>query len=456
MKKYDVAVIGSGCGLLVVEAAARKGLKVALFEEGNMGGTCLNVGCIPSKMLIYPADVIYEIERSYRIGISAACSSVDFESIIQRTLSTVTGYRNKLQRQMHRVEGIDLYEQHARFVDDSTIEAGGERIQARQVFIACGARPSIPANFSVKEGYLTNDNLLELKTLPGQITIIGGGYIACEYAHFFASMGSDVTILEMADRLLLSEEPEISAVVEKTLGDKIKVLTGIHVSSVDKTASGWVVNAIDANQNLEKQVMSERVLYAVGRTSNTDGLNLESTGIKTDDKGFITVDEYLQTSVDNIYAIGDVNGQYMFRHAANYEAEIAWHNSQTGSGEHKKVPVDYSAMPKAIFTRPQVASVGMTEEHARKAHNIKTGTVSYFDTAKGEAMQEKDGFAKTIIEAESGAILGFHIVGPSAAILIQEVVNAMTYDQTGASIAGSVHIHPALSEIIPLALSSPR
>jgi len=458
MKYYDVIVIGSGCGLVITEASALAGNKTALIEMDKIGGTCLNVGCIPSKMLIYPADVIYKIENAARLGIRASVSNVDFSGIVKRTRQSIEGYRNKLSRQIHRIKGVDIYEVQARFIDQHTLDLGGETITAPLIFIACGTRPVLPEGELVnKPGIITNDNLLDLNLLPEKILIVGGGYVACEYAHFFAAMGSEVTMMEMADRLLTGEEPEISRLVEKTLGSKIKVQTNTVLKTVTGSSSGWNITSINTEDNSTNSFSSGHVLFAMGRTPNTDFLGSKEVGIRHDEKGYIRVNNFLQTNVEGVYAVGDVNGRYMFRHAANYEAGLAWHNAlHSSAGSKHLIPVDYHAMPHAVFTRPQVASVGMTEADARREHDIAIGKVSYFETAKGEAMQEKAGFAKAIVDKNNGIILGFHIAGPYAAVLIQEVVNAMSGEDGPGAVDRGIHIHPSISELIPLTLSSAR
>jgi len=458
MKHYDIIVIGSGCGLVIVEASAASGNKTALIEMGKMGGTCLNVGCIPSKMLIYPADVIHQIDNAGSLGIDASVSRVDFTGIIERTRKTINGYRNKLHRQVHRLKGVDIYEARARFVDQHVLDVDGEQLTAPLIFIAAGTRPFVPeAELSGRPGIITNDNLLEVDALPETITIAGGGYVACEYAHFFAAMGTRVTMLEMADRLLSGEEPDISRLVEKTLRRHITVHTATMLETVSQSGSGWDIQCVNTKDKSRSTVSSGHVLFAMGRIPNTDLLGSKEVGIDQDARGYIKVNDYLQTNIEGIYAIGDVNGQYMFRHAANYEAELAWHNSlHSRAGYAHLTPVDYHAMPHAVFTRPQVASVGLTEAEARKKHDIDVGKVSYFETAKGEAMQEKDGFAKAIIDKDSGSILGFHIAGPYAAILIQEVVNAMSGQGGPGSVEQGIHIHPSITELVPLTISSAR
>lgn len=455
MKNYDLIVIGSGCGLLVVEAAAEKGWKTALVEKGQIGGTCLNVGCIPSKMLIYPADVIYEIERSGRLGIKASVDSLNFKSIVERTVFTISGYRNKLHRQLNRMNGVDLYEKRAKFKSDNVIDVDGESITSPRIIISVGTRPVLPDEKLLnQDGILTNDNLLDLKEIPRELIIVGGGYVACEYAHFFTSMGSKVVIIEMADRLLTSEEPEISELVWKTLSENIDIHLNTKFDEIEKTGSGWKLTTVSDEKGKKQEYLASHVLFAMGRRSNADLLELEKTSIKTDSKGFISADQYLSTNIEGIYAIGDINGVQMFRHAANYEAEIAWHNiAHSNQKNTRRVAVSYQAMPRAVFTRPQVAAVGMTEAEAKKTYPTTSQTTYFYETAKGEAMQEKEGFVKVVANRESGQILGCHIAGPQASVLIQEVVNSMAADGTASSIHHGIHIHPALSEVIAAAFS---
>jgi mycothione reductase len=455
MKKYDIIVIGSGCGLIVAEAASAKGWKTALIEKDYIGGTCLNVGCIPSKMLISPADIIYEISRSKRLGIEASINNIDFQNIITRAAFTIKGYRNKLHRSLLRLPGVDLFEGVAKFSADYIIEVAGETIQAERIVIACGTRPFIPDEALIgEEGFLTTDNLLELEQIPESIIIAGGGYVACEYAHFFSAMGSRVVVLEMADRLLSSEEPEISMLVEKTLKKVADIHTSEKIEKIEKSKSGWNVATSSVQSGAKNNFDASHVLLALGRRPNTDLLNIANTAIGIDDKGYVVVDKYLETNKPGIYAIGDVNGVQMFRHAANYEADIVFHNmANASSEEHKKVPVSYTAMPRAVFTRPQVAAVGLTEAEAKKHHKPISQITHFYETAKGEAIQERDGFIKVVFDEESRRILGCHIAGPQAPILIQEAVNAMTLDGKPDLIHRSVHIHPALSEVMSLAFS---
>ena len=452
MKKYDVIVIGSGCGALISDEASSHGLRAALVDKGPLiGGTCLNWGCIPSKMLIYPADRIVEIQEDKKMGIEAEIKNVDFYSIMERMRKSRQESQRHIREGVKQTENMDFFEGEAHFIDDYTLEVNGERIKGTRIFIASGSRPFIPPLKGLDSiDYLTNETVLELKERPDSLIIIGGGYIAVEFGHFFASMGTKVTILEMANRLILSEETEIAELLKKALSKRMEVHTNAQAEEVKGSNSGVTVVAKDKDSGRQRNFTAQRIMIAVGRRSNADLLKVENTGVELDARGFIRVNEYLETTRKNIFAVGDANGQQMFTHMANREAAIVSQNSFHDT----KLKVDYTAVPHAVYSHPQIASVGLGEENARKSYDIIVGRTKYFDVAKGEAMIEKDGFAKAIVEKGSDRILGFHIIGPYAPVLIQEVVNAMTSDGHIEEINQGIHIHPALSELIPTTVNS--
>jgi dihydrolipoamide dehydrogenase len=449
MKNYDAVIIGSGCGAVIAQEAAEHGLKVAMIERGPLGGTCLNLGCIPSKMLIHPADRIMEIREAAKLGIEADIKAIDFQAVMQR----MRRLRNRDQRQFRagvaRLENLHLYEGTCRFTGERLLEVNGQQIKGKKVYIACGSRPLVPAIRGLDSvPYLTSDTLLELKELPPSLIIIGGGYVAAEYAHFFAAMGSSVTILEMADRLLLNEEPEISVLLKKNLSRRMEVHTGTRVVGIKPGPNGVTVLTTSPGGR-KGEYMAHSVLVAAGRQSNADTLGLKKGGIQADKRGYITVNRALETSSPDTFAVGDVLGRYMFKHMADEEAMVAAQNLVHKAG----LKVNYSAVPHAVFSHPQIASVGLTEAEARKKGEVAVAATSYFDTARGTAMMENEGFAKVVLKKETAKILGFHIIGPSAPELIQEVVNAMSSRGHGSEIMQAIHIHPALSELIPAALA---
>jgi mycothione reductase len=450
MKEYDVIVVGSGCGMIIVDEAAAHGLKVALVDKGPLGGTCLNLGCIPSKMLIYVADKIVEIQEAKKLGVDIKIEDVDFNFAMERMRRTIEETREHTREEIVRSDDLDFYEGEGHFVADYAIEVNRQEIKGKKIFLASGSRPLIPRIEGLDNvDYLTNETVLQLSERPDSLIIIGGGYIAVEYGHFFAAMGTKVTILEMAERIVLPEEPEISELLKKALSRRMGVYTNVQAQKVKKNEDGVTVVAQDNDAGKLKEFTAQRILVAVGRRSNADLLKTENTGLQLDERGFIKVDRHLQTNKKNIFAVGDANGQQMFTHVANKEASLAVSNAVHGS----KLGMDYSAAPHAVYSYPQIASVGLTQEKAMKDHEILVGRSKYSDVAKGEAMMEKEGFAKIVVEKHSMKILGFHIIGPYAPELIQEVVNAMESGGQIGQITGSMHIHPALSELIPQTIS---
>jgi mycothione reductase len=448
MKKYDVIVIGSGAGLLILENALSHGLSVALVDKGPIGGTCLNLGCIPSKMLIYPADRVMEIRESAKLGITAEVRAVDFPAIMKRMADAVSKGEAHVREGIAHSKVLDFYEGEAFFADDRTIEVKGERIKGEKVVIASGARPQVPRIGGI-EGidFLTNESLLRLIKRPESLIIIGGGYIAAEYAHFFSAMGTDVTVLQRKKRLVPDEEPEISALLKKALGRRMKIFTDTAATAIQKSGREYRVTAREHSTDVDKTLSADAVLVATGRTSNADLLKVGNSGIETDARNFIKVNEYFQTSHKDIWAFGDAIGRKMFRHAANREATLVFHNAF----HNAKETLDYLTVPHAVFSYPEIASVGLTEDAARQRFRVRdllVGKANYSEVARGEAMMEEEGFCKAIVKKEGGKVLGFHIIGPHASILIQEVVVAMANDLSMWALNRGIHIHPALPEVI--------
>ncbi len=452
MKRYDIVVVGAGdVGLGIAFKASSKAPKVALIDKGKPGGTCINYGCVPSKTLIHTADRIVEIKETARLGIRAEIADVDFGAVMERMRKAVTGGRNGIRDAIEGTENIHFYNSECHFIDERTLDVGGERIRGTKIFIASGSRPSIPPVKGLDSiRYLTNESLLEIERKPESMIIIGGGYIGVEYGHFFSALGTRVTILQRNQKLVPNEEPEIADLLKKEMAKRVDLHFSVEPREVRQSGNGYTVLVNDLSTGGERELSAEVVMVAIGRRSNADRLKVENAGIETDRANFISVDDYLQTNKKHIWALGDAIGRSMFTHAGDKEAEIAWHNAT----HRKKLKFDFQSVPHAVFTHPQIAAVGLTEEQARKGYEVLVGRAKYSDTVMGEAMMEGDGFAKAIVEKNTYRILGFHIIGPHAAILIQEVVNAVINKSDVRSITGCMHIFPALSDLITETLSN--
>ena len=459
MKEYDLIVIGTGSGMEIADAAIQENpdLKVAVVDKDEPGGICLTRGCIPTKLLIYPADLVRIIQKSKEFGIHARIEQIDAQAVMQRMRALIDRDINRIRAGLEHSKNIDYYPKNAQFTAPYTLEVGGEQMTGKLILLCTGSKPAVPPIEGIEEtGYLTSDSILKTTRLPRSIVIIGGGYIAAEFGHFLSAMGSKVIIIGRNPQFIPEEEPEISALAKKELQKHLTIFTNHEVLKVETVQEGKKVIAVNRESKQESQIMAEEILVATGRASNSDILHPERAGIKTDSQGFIIVDEYLQTSQPNIYALGDANGKYPFKHVANYEARIVYYNAIL----KMKTKADYHAVPHAVFTEPEIASVALREKEAIEKYgkdNILIGFYKYEDTAKGEAMNAKDYFVKLIIQRRKGKILGAHIIGPQASVLIQEIINLMyTENQSSEPLISAMHIHPALPEVVARAFRTLR
>jgi len=321
------------------------------------------------------------------------------------------------------------------------------QITAEKILISAGSRPTIPLIEGLpNSGYITSDEALNLKIQPKVLTILGGGYIACELAHFFGSLGTEINIVSNKDSLIHKEDSDISNKMTELLTRKYNVFLNCNTTHIYRKKNGFDLIARDSNGEIV-EIYSDQLLVAIGRTPNSDSLNLELTNVKTNEEGYVLTNEYLETNVKGIFALGDIVGRYNFKHSANLEAKYGFHNIMN---PYEMVPVDYGAMPHAIFSSPQVAGVGYTEQEleTRQIEYIKS-YYKYIDTAMGKAIKDQDGFVKFLVNKKDKTILGCHILGTDASVLIHEVVPIMkTKNPTIDVINRSVHVHPALSEVI--------
>ncbi len=458
MKEYDLISIGTGSAMNIVDVMIQKNpkMKVAVIDKDEPGGICLTRGCIPSKMLLYPAELVRTIEKAEELGIEIDIKKIDFEIVIERMRALINKDIDMIRQGLSYSENIDYYPTVAEFVGPYTLKVGEETITSKMIFLCTGSKPIIPPIKGLKKvGYKTSDTILKMKRLPESIAIVGGGYIAAEYGHFFSAMGSKVTIIGRNPRFLKQEEPEVSALAKRELEKYMTILTNHEIREVERTAMGKKkLVAFNGEKGERKVIATDEILIATGRGSNKDILHPERGGLKTDERGWIIVNEYLETSQPNVWAFGDANGKHPFKHVANYESLVVYYNAVLKKG----VKVNYHAVPHAVFTHPEIASVGLGEKPAIEKYGkdkVLIGFYRYEDTAKGKAMGVKDYFVKVVVEEETMKILGAHIIGPYASVLIQEIINLMyTREQSTEPIINGMHIHPALSEVIQRAFGS--
>ena len=430
-------------------------IRVAVIDKDEPGGICLTRGCIPSKILLYPAELVRTIEKSRELGIDAKINNVNFQFVMERMRKLINKDIDEIREGLSTSKNIDYYHAPAEFIAPYTMRVDGTEITSKMIFLCIGSKIIIPPIKGLdKVKYHTSDTVLKLTRLPESIAIIGGGYIAAEFGHFFASMGSKVTIVGRNPQFVPEEEPEVSELAKKELERHMTILTNQEVREVRENGDRKELVAVDRKTGKSTIVSAKEILVATGRGPLTDILHPEKSGIRLTEDGWIEVDDYLETSQPNVWALGDADGKYPFKHVANYESKIVYYNAIL----KKKVKVDYHAIPHAVFTYPEIASVGLREKEAIEkygADKVLIGFHKYEDTAKGEAMNVKDYFVKVIVEGESGKILGAHIVGPYASILIHEIIPLM-YAGNGSyePISDSIHIHPALSEVVDRAFQS--
>lgn len=457
VKEYESIIIGTGSGTNLIEPLLQQhpGGTIAVIDKDPPGGICLTRGCIPSKMLLYPAEVLSTIRRAGRWGIDVRVNHIHFDTVMKRMRRHVDQEIEAIRQGLKQAERIDYYPQEARFVEPYTLEVGGETIRSDLIILCTGSQPLIPPIEGLDHvAYHTSDTLLHLQKLPSSLVIIGGGYIAAEYGFFFAAMGSDVTIVGRNPQFVPQEEPEISAVIQRKLSEHLRLITNHEATRVEQREGGVAVTAVNRDTEKQVTVTAETVLVATGRAPTTDILQPEKGGIEVDRHGWIVTDQYLQTSQPGVWALGDATGKHLFKHVANYESEVVYHNALF----NRKVEVDYHAVPHAVFTDPEVAGVGMGEREALDAYGkeaIRIGFYRYEDTGKGLAIDAQDSFVKVIVAADTHRLLGAHIVGPWASILIHEVIPLM-YTPEGSlrPLARAMHIHPAMSEVVHRAVTN--
>ena len=443
---YDLVVIGSGPGGYVAAIrAGQLGLKTAIIETADLGGVCLNWGCIPSKALLKNAEIVSYFKRADEFGLKMDDFHADFSVAIDRSRKVVDRNTKGVAFLLNKNK-VDHIQGTGKIVGAGKVEVGpgGTMIEAKNIIISTGARPrSIPPLPVDGEKIITSRESIVLKDLPSSIVIVGGGAIGVEFAYIYKMYGVNVTIVEMLPNLVPNEDADISAQLERAFKrHRIEFLTGASVTGVDTSGSGVkvTVDKDGASQTLE----CDKVLVAIGIQANVEDIGLETVGIATDRAGII-VNEKMATNVAGIYAIGDVNGKMPLAHVASAQAAIA---VETIAGLDTQ-PLDYTYMPRATYCMPQIASFGLTEAQAREqGKDIKVGTFNVQANGKALAMGEDSGLVKLVVDAKYGEILGGHMIGPEVTELLGELSMTRILEGTVLELGWAVHAHPSLSEML--------
>ncbi len=446
MKKYDLIVIGSGGGSKLVRPCADMGLKVAVIERDKLGGTCLNHGCIPSKMLIHPADIGVQIQEASRFSIQVATDfTVDFKRLVNRVNSTIDIESESIAPLYEKHENIDLYWGEARFQADKVIRVEDEILTAERIFLPVGCRPTIPAIAGLSDTpFWTYNEALRNTKQPKKLLIIGGGYIATELGHFFGSLGTDVEFLQRST-FLRREDRDVQKEFEKVFTERFDCKLGIDYQEVSYDKGTFTVRYKD-RQGHECKSSGDQLLVVTGVQPNSDTLFLENSVIQLDRNGYIKVDNHLQTTVEGVYAFGDVIGRSLYRHTANFEGEYLFRSLY---GEPNEAPITYPPVPHAVFSNPQIGGVGKKEQELEaEGIDYYVGLNRYADSAMGMALRSEYGFVKLLFEKGSDQLLGAHIIGEEAATMVHMLIAYMQMGATLQDLLDTIYIHPALPEVV--------
>jgi len=450
---YDVIVLGGGPGGYVAAIrAAQLGQKVAVVEREALGGVCLNWGCIPTKSLLRNAELASILTgEAKEFGFSFDNLKLDYAVAHKRSRQV----SDRLVRGigfLFKKNNITQIAGAGKLIGPKQIkvESSGQTLEGKKIIIATGARPrSLPGMVVDGQKIITSRQALELTTAPKRLVVVGAGAIGMEFAYVFRAYGAAVTVIEMLPHVLPLEDDETALEVAKAFKKQgIVTLVNTRTEAVEPTADGVNVRVKDQGTGQEQTIAADMVLVAIGVAPNSDGIGLEAAGVQTDKRGFITINETMQTNVPGIYAVGDVTGKLLLAHVASAQGIVA---AEHLAG-HETRPIkdaDYAFMPRCTYCKPQVASLGYTEAQAKeKGYEVKIGKFPFIASGKALGLNEKEGFVKIIADAKYGEILGAHLVGPEVTELLPELALAHTWELTTEEIAHTVHAHPTLSEAL--------
>jgi dihydrolipoamide dehydrogenase len=444
MPRYDAVVIGSGqAGNPLSQKLADQGLTVALIEKDQLGGTCVNTGCTPTKTMVASAQVAHYVRRAGNWGVHAGSVSVDLAEVVARKDSVVNQWRSGVEKKVAARKKLQLYRGAARFIAPHKIRVNQEEIESERIFINTGTRPTIPALDGLDRiDYLTNASIMQLRELPAHLMIIGGGYIGLEFGQMFRRFGSDVTIVHRDDHILPREDADVTEELQKALEKEgIRFLLRASPTRVDKQ-DGQIVLKIERDGKAET-ASGSHLLIATGRRPNTDDLGLEAAGVQLTREGFVKVNGRLETNVPGIWALGDVKGGPAFTHISYNDYQIVYANLIEG----KNLSTDHRLVPYAVFTDPQLGRVGLTEKEARAAgHKLKIGKIPTAWVARAIERDETAGLMKVVVDAKTDKILGAAILSSEGGELVQILEFVMLAGAPYTLLKGAVYIHPTLAE----------
>lgn len=445
MKTYDLIVIGGGRASNLAAKAAKDGKKVALIEKSKLGGTCANRGCVPSKLLVGYAEVIRAIKESKRHYVKSRIDNIDIQRIFKENNEYISGVDESFKSMLN--ENVELFRGVGSFVSDKVVEVNHEKLTAEKIIIATGARPK-KAPF--KDAW-TSDDLFPLNKIPSSIAIVGAGFIACELANVFDALGVKTKLLIRSETLMSNEDEEISEAFKKEFSKKMDIEFNTTVKDAKYDDSFFYITLENKDGKTQKHTC-EALLYAIGRESNADTLNLKNTSIKLDERGFIKRDEFFETDAKGVYVVGDAAGEHMLQHAAAYEMNHLY----KFLFEDKSEPLKFKYMPHAVFSDPEIASVGITEREAKeKGLDYIVSKTDWLASAKAESTKLEYPFTKFIVDKNSYEILGCHMIGPQSSTMIHQVLTVMHIDNDIRHLKEMLYIHPALSEsLLPAAINA--
>ena len=454
-RHHDLVVIGTGSGNSVLTPRLDH-LDIGLVERGRFGGTCLNVGCIPTKMFVLPADRVVEARDAARLGVHVEGVRADWPAIRDRIFGRIDANSDDGEAYREKAENVTVYRSQARFTGPMTLDTGtGVTVTADRWVIAAGGRPRLLEidglnRVDPDRGVHTSDTIMRMDSLPSRMIIIGGGFIAAEFAHILEGLGSRVTWVHRGERLLEHEDESVSTAYTQLAQERHDVRLRTTVTGARHDGSTWTLTAqVEGGSSVD--IRADAVLLAVGRAINTDLIDASAGGLPCHEDGRLVVDSYQQTPVGGVFALGDVCSEWQLKHVANHEMRVVKHNLVY---PESPVESDHRFVPHAVFTHPQIAAFGKTEQELREAdvpylaYEQAVGDVAY-----GWALEDTTGFCKVIVDPRSRLLLGAHMLGPQSSSLIQPLVQAAHFGQTADEVAkGQYWIHPALAEVVENAL----